>query len=485
MKRVICAGVLLIACSGKKEQKPPPAAANDGGGAVAVTAKDASTATVTGDAGVAAQRKPVLPRAQVDALLAKWLEAQNGGDFAAYSALYDDPFQGIRRSGKQKVELDRKGWLADRKKMFAKPMLVGARDVEVVLAPAKAVIRFTQEWSSGKYHDVGPKVIEVEDRAGTLKISREEMLASKLVKPTTTPAGGPALYPTIGKTTVVLTGEVEARWAKGAPTLHSGSLPERDPSCDEDPPDYEQDQGRYWECAASDPRTGSALFQASQSVDKKALPPELAAWIGKKVRLGGGKAPCEGTVERLELWAERETTFEQVTGKGTDDDDIAEAVMETGEPVLTAVLTSGCVADWAQPVDAAPPVAWTVEKAPPPIAKAVLTIVAAGGGSDTAEVRVLRSPDGKTELALASVEEDYCEPVGYHALFRLEKGAVAPEPILDDSDPGRFDSALDADGDGWPELVFDDGVASYDKETEGYQRVRMVRFPDEIANCGD
>jgi hypothetical protein len=298
MQRRIWVAVLLVACSGKKAGKPPEAAKD---AAAAVAAKDADAK----DGGAAAeQKKAVLPRDQVDAIMKKWLEAQNSGDFAAYSALYDEAFHGVRRSGKQKVELDRKGWLADRKKMFAKPMLVGMRDVEVTLAPTKASVRFTQEWSSGSYHDLGPKVIEVESRAGALLITGEEMLASRLVKPAKVAAGTlPPVLPTLDRNTIVLTGDVEARWGSGAPRLIAGEIPDRDPSCDDDPPDYEQDQTRYWECQASDLNGGYAHFVAEQDIDVGALPAAFAAWIGKSVRLSGVGAGCTATVNRLQLRA--------------------------------------------------------------------------------------------------------------------------------------------------------------------------------------
>ncbi len=59
-------------------------------------------------------------------------DAQNQGDFAAYAALYDAKFVGIRRTsdgGEKKMKW--KAWKADRKKMFKGKQEVAADDVKV------------------------------------------------------------------------------------------------------------------------------------------------------------------------------------------------------------------------------------------------------------------------------------------------------------------------------------------------------------------
>ena len=50
----------------------------------------------------------------VQAVIDAWLAAQNGGDFAAYQALYADKMEGVKRVGPRTWRFDRKGWLADR-----------------------------------------------------------------------------------------------------------------------------------------------------------------------------------------------------------------------------------------------------------------------------------------------------------------------------------------------------------------------------------
>lgn len=109
----------------------------------------------------------------------RWLAAQNDGDFAAYSRLYGERFSGVRRSGVKRVELDRAGWLADRKRMFSKPTRVEISDVEIRLQASRAHVRFVQRWASAAYEDIGPKrlVIDLESKA----IVKEEMISSTIV----------------------------------------------------------------------------------------------------------------------------------------------------------------------------------------------------------------------------------------------------------------------------------------------------------------
>ena len=109
-------------------------------------------------ADAAAPAVPIDPAVQK--LLDAWLAAQNRGRFADYAALYAPAFHGIRRparSGERTVELDRKKWLEDRKRMFARPQFVAARDVKATAAGDGFDVRFLQIWSSGSYSDRGEK----------------------------------------------------------------------------------------------------------------------------------------------------------------------------------------------------------------------------------------------------------------------------------------------------------------------------------------
>ncbi len=134
--------------------------------------------------------------AAMRALVDKWLDAQNRGDFAAYRALYAAGFHGVRRSGGRTVVLDRDAWLRDRERMFKKPMKVTAADLQVARAGGVARASFVQQWASGSYADRGRKEIDAVTVGGALLIAREELLASERlgapVSAAAAPAGEPA-----------------------------------------------------------------------------------------------------------------------------------------------------------------------------------------------------------------------------------------------------------------------------------------------------
>jgi ketosteroid isomerase-like protein len=118
--------------------------------------------------------------AAIRALIGRWLEAQNKGDFAAYRALYMPSFHGVRRSGGRTVVLDYQGWLRDRERMFKKPMKVTATDVRVAREGGLMRATFLQEFSSGNYADRGRKQIDFALVSGA-PIAREELLESELL----------------------------------------------------------------------------------------------------------------------------------------------------------------------------------------------------------------------------------------------------------------------------------------------------------------
>jgi len=135
-----------------------------------------------------ADTSPATPdEATVRALIARWLDAQNKGDFGAYRALYAPSFHGVRRSGGRTVVLDHAGWLRDRERMFKKPMKVTATDVRVAREGAFARATFVQDFSSGTYADRGRKQLDVAIIAGGPVIAREELLESARLPPTTRP----------------------------------------------------------------------------------------------------------------------------------------------------------------------------------------------------------------------------------------------------------------------------------------------------------
>src|SRR4051812_31381121 len=118
------------------------------------------------------------PKSDAHALLTDWLDAQNTGNFADYQSLYAPSFTGVRRSGPRTASFDRAGWMADRERMFRKPMTVSAEKVRVIADAASARVIFVQRWASGGYSDVGAKELVLRRGPGGFRIAREELFGS-------------------------------------------------------------------------------------------------------------------------------------------------------------------------------------------------------------------------------------------------------------------------------------------------------------------
>jgi endoglucanase len=69
-------------------------------------------------------------------------------------------------------------WLADRKRMFARPMTVSLSDVIAREMTGGIDLSFTQVWTSGDYRDLGKKKMTLQRTPAGLRIAREEMVTS-------------------------------------------------------------------------------------------------------------------------------------------------------------------------------------------------------------------------------------------------------------------------------------------------------------------
>jgi hypothetical protein len=79
--------------------------------------------------------------------------------------------------------MNRDQWLKDRERMFKSPMQVGTDHSQVRAEPGQAGMSFVQQWSTGRFADVGIKKMSVRRTAeGTLEIASEEMKCSLLVR---------------------------------------------------------------------------------------------------------------------------------------------------------------------------------------------------------------------------------------------------------------------------------------------------------------
>ncbi len=110
----------------------------------------------------------------------QWLLSQNNDEYEMYSQLYAEAFHGVRRSGPKKIEMNRKEWLFDRKRMFGKPMKVVVSDMDIRLVGDQANVRLIQTWSTSTYEDVGPKRLTINLK--NKRIIAEEMIASTVIK---------------------------------------------------------------------------------------------------------------------------------------------------------------------------------------------------------------------------------------------------------------------------------------------------------------
>jgi len=489
--------IALVACKDKPAATPPVSTPQDARAHDAATTPTATTPTATKP--TAAKPKDPVAYSQVEALVASWIAAQNTGAFDAYAALYADPFAGVRRTGKKTVRLDRAGWLADRKKMFARPMVVEADHVVIVPMVGRATVTFEQTWSSGKFRDVGPKVITVVEASGGLRIASEEMLASRIMPS----QSGADLLSTLWlgyDGHVVLAGNVDME-ILGTPVLLDGQLVERDPECDSDPPDYEQENGRYFDCRHSEPDIRWDDFAAEAPIKAGKLPAALAGIAGSElVGYTAAGAACKGTAGVVEAYGQRSTTQERITANGDSEVELARAVLEPGGVYLSELAPCKDFA-FARPASAPTPVFWKLEELTELNAEPYLKELRAhesygewfdsihGGWAEW--VMQATSPDGKIRIIIAEINgvRSCEEGVGFLGLVWREVVASSPpgEPELEllyEDTTRRFDVLAVADlaTDTRPELVLKDGFV-LETPDDGYARAVTLDFPDEIADC--
>lgn len=238
-------------------------------------------------------------------LVDKWVVAQNKGDFATYASFYAKRFTGIRRSGPRTVRLDRAGWMKDRERMFKKPMLVGVADVKVT--GMSTVVTFTQTWQSGAYKDVGPKQLVLVVEAGQPKIAREELLASDLQK----------VPPLRDQLTFVL----DDKWV-----------------LIDDSPDEN--------VAVGDPRfvEGTNATTSWKAVAFDRLSATHKAWRGRKLTTWDKRGTtCATTVVDLQMVSRAYVHFGQLEEwKSQKPDQIAPQAWEIGSKLLVGVLAPAC-----------------------------------------------------------------------------------------------------------------------------------------------
>lgn len=269
--RVAIALATFVACSGDKDktkgesgEKPAPkeAPAN-------TTTNPTDKEPTKPDSPPEAAKAPIA-KADIDILLKAWLDAQNGGEFEAYSATYAKRLTGIKRVGDKVKSFDREGWLKDRARMFRKPMKVEASNIEVRTNAVSATVKFTQNWSSASFQDTGAKqlLIVLDDK--TLKIAREEMLSSTVLNSKLLSQGNlEGLYYRALDIDGFILGKSEPSWVKEEGVLSDAS---------KKPP-----------------------YIATQTVDTLSLPDNFKNLVGSSVKVYGEDGVCEDTIKDLRI----------------------------------------------------------------------------------------------------------------------------------------------------------------------------------------
>ena len=130
----------------------------------------------------AAVAKAPSDKEAVTSTLEAWCKAQTDGDFEAYSVLYTEGFEGVKKAKKKKAKTyDLKGWLKDRGRMFKKPLHVDCKNPKVTVAEGgeTASVTFEQYWRSPTYADQGDKRLDLKKTADGWRLVGEQMLTSE------------------------------------------------------------------------------------------------------------------------------------------------------------------------------------------------------------------------------------------------------------------------------------------------------------------
>lgn len=115
------------------------------------------------------------PEARAKDLVQRWVDAQNKGDFAAYSALYAPTFHGMRQSQGLRTAVDRDAWLRDHGRLFKKKMVVKVDSIAVTGGPTTRV-DLVETLDTERFEDRGKKRLQLVERNGHLLIDYEEVL---------------------------------------------------------------------------------------------------------------------------------------------------------------------------------------------------------------------------------------------------------------------------------------------------------------------
>ena len=399
------------------------------------------------------------PKSDAHALLVDWLDAQNTGNFADYQSLYAPSFTGVRRSGPRTASFDRAGWMADRERMFRKPMTVSAEKVRVIADAASARVIFVQRWASGGYSDVGAKELVLRRGPGGFRIAREELFGSAPGKSGEFDVEAFRRFAFVVDGEVVISQNPDDGWASG--------------------PLVREKQGADY-----------LLLRMRRPVDVAKLPPAVARLAGMSIRLLNSTGErCQAKLGEFML-----------RGRAITDDADEDYAWRASAHLLVAKVDGdrhACAgATWARAAELPGTV---VTPAEVPLKEIRNLALAAFGAlpqsakiqkefetwyrgdrpkarkppprwfaheKGGAQVRLLRSgPKGPTFVSVsASIQEGGCGDDGVDgavwALWELRGDPDHPQLVLRNApDEGMTlapNATVDVDGDGRVELLFDD-----------------------------
>ena len=473
----------VVSCGNKSQQEAPreptaPTTASAAGAArLAPAAGDPAASGAPGDVAPA----PAADRAAVEQLLAAWLAAQNGRDFAAYQGLYADKMEGVKRVGPRSWRFDRKGWLADRERMFKKPMTVTAREVQISGSAHTPVVELVQTFKQGTFSDEGPKRLVLTRGAAGLQIAREEMVRSVLAGAAAAATSGSWLPLRIdGKVYVVLEDRADEQWATGG---LRGPLP----------------------------GDGGASF----AIRPAGKAPTAAAWKARQLAIFGDRSDrCDGRVGELYVISGGTPHFGEVQGWEGEDDrpaatplQRARAVFDLAPPVLAAELLfeGDCQPVLVTDADSK---AEPYRPLPTPIALETAAVAAfrklpaylalqrdyadnyAGKGPWTAQPAARALQDASHRLVVVSAKEGVGCGEFYGSLTAVFEEVGGKLQLRSASDQPYVDVhlVLDLDGDGVPELVgkpddFSTLSTVLKLGASGYSAVRSLSFPFNDCGC--
>lgn len=297
-----------------------------------------------------------------------------------------------------------------------------------------------------------------------------------------------------------------------AATLVS-DLIDQDPSCIDDPPDYEQDNNRYYACHQVD---DGRLWEA-QGVAQTPVA-AATAWRARAVTLYGATGPlCNGvTLGDSGLFGRWRTSQTSLTAQAGASDDAmatvaAQAVLHHNQALVTAI-DAPCLAKAVVVRDQAlPPLeVWSFERADAMLLAAVarelqpsattpapgLSVLSSNAAPDVDALPIVfsvRSPFGRRRLAIGQRTETDCNGVKQQGGIWEVTGSAA-QPVLRElvrheleHEDSQFAPTFvaDLDRDGWPDIVTDEGVHVTTADDATY--VQWVKF-DDVFNgpwCGD